>query len=311
MQGIDLAKEFYEEYGKPMLQREFPEYIDRIAVGLVGHGSECFGFDDEISLDHDFEPGFCIWLTDEDEREFGFKLFRAYSKLPKEYKGIKCRDKSAQGSKEKGVHTISEFYLSYTGRKGAPECWQDWLYTPSHYFAEATNGIVFTDPLGEFSKIREIIKNGMPEDVRLKKIASCALHMAQSGQYNYKRCIAHGELAAARLALDEFVRNCAEIVFLLENRHAPYYKWIFRAMKELPNLSSISDELTEIITAPTDETLKIELGIENVSAKIISEFKKQGITEATCNFLESHAYSINDMIANSDIRNLHIYYNTD
>ena len=36
MQGIDLAREFYEEYGKPMLQRDFPEYIDRIAVGLVG-----------------------------------------------------------------------------------------------------------------------------------------------------------------------------------------------------------------------------------------------------------------------------------
>lgn len=306
MRGIDLSRAFYEEYGKPMLEGEFSEIVDRIAVGLVGHGSECFGFDDEISTDHDFEPGFCLWLTDEDERDFGFKLFRAYSKLPKEYMGVKCLNKSALGAQSKGVHTISEFYSEYTGRCGAPECWQDWLYTPSHYFAEATNGEVFHDPLGKFSEIRKMIKFGMPEDVRLKKIASCALKAAQSGQYNYKRCIFHGELGSARLALDEFVRNCTEIVFLLEKRHAPYYKWVFKAMRDLHKLAPLSEKLEKLITLPSDETLMIELEIEAISSEIISELKNQNITKATCGFLESHAYSVNQMIENSEIRNLHI-----
>lgn len=308
MQGIELAREFYEEYGKKMLESDFSEYLDRIAVGLVGHGSECFGYDDEISTDHDFEPGFCIWITDEDEEKIGFKLFRAYSKLPQEYKGIKCREKSALGSKEKGVKTISEFYSSYTGRKGAPETLKDWLYTPSHYLAEATNGEIFFDPLGEFTRIRDQIKYGMPEDVRLKKIACCALHMAQSGQYNYKRCISHGENGAARLALDEFVRNAAEIVFLLEKQHAPYYKWIFRAMKDLPRLSHLSEKLEALITMPSDETLMIEITIEMICRDIISELNSQRISDAGCDFLESHAYSVNDKINDPEIRNLHIYY---
>ena len=60
MKGIELARAFYEEYGKPMIERDFAEYSDRIAVGLVGRGSECYGFDDEISTDHDFEAGFCL-----------------------------------------------------------------------------------------------------------------------------------------------------------------------------------------------------------------------------------------------------------
>ena len=306
MRGIELSKAYFEEFGRPMLERDFAQYIGKMAIGLVGHGSECFGFDDVISTDHDFEPGFCIWITDEDEKEFGFKLFRAYSKLPKEYRGIKCLEHSALGSKEKGVHTISEFFLTYTGRRGAPETWQDWLYTPSHYFAEATNGEIFFDAYGEFSRIRNEILHGMPEDVRLKRIASCALHMAQSGQYNYKRCINHGEPGAARLALDEFIRNCAEIVFLLEKRHAPYYKWIFRAMRELPRLSPFAEKLQRLATLNSDETLMIEILIEEISSNIISEFNEQGITEATCNYLESHAYSINDMIENSEIRNLHV-----
>ena len=65
MKGLEISKKFYEEYGKPMLEEGFPELMGLIAVGLVGSGSECFGFDDEVSRDHEFEHGFCIFLPDE------------------------------------------------------------------------------------------------------------------------------------------------------------------------------------------------------------------------------------------------------
>ena len=310
MQGLELSKSYFEEFGRPMLERDFGEYLDRIAIGLVGHGSECFGYDDEISTDHDFTPGFCLWITEEDDSIFGFRLFRAYSKLPKEYLGFGSSEKSLGGKSAVGVRTISDFYNEYTGRRGAPECARDWLYTPSHYLAEATNGEVFADPLGEFTKVRMQILEGMPEDVRRKKLASCALHMAQSGQYNYKRCLAHEEAASARLALDEFVRNAAEAIFLLERRHMPYYKWCFRAMRALPHLGVMADKLETLLLTPPDETLRIELLIEEVCHDLIAEFRKQGITKATCEYMESHAYSLNDGIADPEIRNLHIYYNT-
>ena len=91
MRGIDEAKAFYEESGREMLHKKFPEYEGRIAVGLVGHGSQCFGFDDDVSRDHDFVPGFCMWLTDIDDIKIGAELAEAYRELPVKASGKSCR----------------------------------------------------------------------------------------------------------------------------------------------------------------------------------------------------------------------------
>lgn len=193
-----------------MLEREFGDVVSRIAAGRAGHGSECFGYDDDVSRDHDWFTGFRLWITGEDERAFGFRLERAYARLRKEFPpdGADCNPGSSElGDAEDGVIAIGDFYRRHLGFPGAPENWRQWLYTPSHAFAEATNGAVFRDDLGVFSGIRDTILNGMPEDVRRKKIAARAVFMAQSGQYNYLRCLRHGEPGAAALALDEFARN--------------------------------------------------------------------------------------------------------
>ena len=75
---LDESRELYERYGAPMIEARFPDYAARIAAGLAGHGSECFGFDDDISRDHDLEPGFCLWIDEATDREIGVELSRAY-----------------------------------------------------------------------------------------------------------------------------------------------------------------------------------------------------------------------------------------
>lgn len=205
MKGIELSRSFFNEYGFPMLKENFPELLDRIAVGLVGHGSECFGFDDDISKDHDFSAGFCIWLPEEYEYEYGFKLSRAYSSLPNEYMGV-VRLRQSGGFAGRGVMTIEDFYRLYTGGPGAPQSTKDWLYLPVQALAEAVNGEVFYDPLGKFTEIRNKIKNGMPDDVRLKRIASLLFDTAQSGQYNFMRCLSHVSPGLPELRLQNLLK---------------------------------------------------------------------------------------------------------
>lgn len=308
MQGIELSRLYYEEYGIPMIREQFPEYEGRIAVGLAGNGSDCFGFDDEISRDHDFGAGFCLWLTDEDNEIFGFQLARAYGRLPRIFMDVEKGKTNSYGTARYGVKSISDFYLPLTGRKGAPESLQEWLYTPEHSLAAAVNGSVFRDDLGEFSKIRNIIRNGMPEDVRLKKFAARTALMAQSGQYNFTRCIAHGETGAAALAAAEFVRNTASLVYLINGEYAPFYKWAIKGMKKLETFPHFSQMLSDLLTvgfSPEEIKAKQDI-IENICAQVAEYFRKTELAQSNSDFLEPIAFQIQNKIRNPQISSLHV-----
>ena len=74
MKGLELSEKYYKTFGEPMLKEQFPELFPKIAAGLIGGGSEVLGYDDVVSQDHDYGPGFCLFLPDENivSRSFSF-----------------------------------------------------------------------------------------------------------------------------------------------------------------------------------------------------------------------------------------------
>ena len=311
MKGLELSKKYYEEYGKEMLSSEFQELLPYIAVGLAGSGSECLGFDDDISEDHDFEPGFCIFLPDEDvvDRKAAFKLERAYAKLPDEFLGYKRNKMSPVGGDRHGGIRTKDFFRARTGSDNEYPDLYEWLHIPSYALREAVSGEIFEDNYGQFTRIRENLAD-MPEDVRLKRLAGNVLIMAQSGQYNYPRIIKRGEKAAAQMAIFEFVKSTVETVFLLNKAYMPYYKWAFYAMRQLDILNELEEPLYMLMTTGNEDEESWDKYncIEEISAKVAGELMEQNITKAVCKDLEKHAYSVNDHIADGSVRNLHILY---
>ena len=288
--GIELCEAFYQEFGIPMIREKFPAYEQMIAVGLVGEGSECFGFDDEVSRDHDFGPGFCLWLTDQVYDEIGEKLQEEYDKLPSTYMGI-TRFTTPKASKRVGVFRIGDFYEGLLGIRSAPITQNQWLFLEDYRLAAATNGKVFRDDLGEFTRIRKEILAYYPEEVRLKKIARQAALMAQSGQYNYSRMFGRGEKVTAVIALSDFMKHTMAMVYLLNRRYAPFYKWMHRGMERMTVLTEIRDILSALVDLPSGDD-RIPQTIELIVALIIAEMKKQGLTSGEDNYLDHHTDNI-------------------
>lgn len=309
MKGLEIAEKYYFEFGEKMINTEFSDIKDKIAVGLSGSGSECFGFDDDTSRDHDFEAGFCIFIPDESviDRKTAFLLERAYAKLPKEFMGIKKSLISPVGGSRHGVIRISDFFTEKTGTPDGNLSVSQWLLTSENSLLEATNGKIFFDGLGLITSIRKSISY-LPEDIRLKKLSGNLLIMAQAGQYNYLRCLAHNETGASQLAVFEFVKATINVIFLLNKKYVPYYKWCFKALRGLEKLSSLCDTLEFLITSENDELTRETKSavIEDVAKMVIDELQEQKLTEAICLDLEKHAYSVNDRISYEKIRNLHI-----
>ena len=311
MTGLELARAYWETYGIPMIHEQFPEYEEIVAAALTGSGSECYGFDDGISRDHDFEPGFCLFIPGEEivDRRTAFQMERAYAKLPAEFEGYRRQKLQPVGGQRHGLFRIDEYFTDKTGCPPEQMTTEQGLRIPEYALAEAVNGEVFRDPAGLLTDCRKILED-MPEDIRRKRLAGRLLLMSQSCQYNYQRFLKHGETGAAQLAVGEFARNTLSAVFLLNRKYMPYYKWSFRALKALPGGEDLGRSLEWLLTTENGKELAEDkyFCMEGIASQIIGLLQEQGLTEATCGDLEKHAYSVNDGIRDSGVRNLHVLY---
>ena len=309
MNGLELAEKYYEAYGRPMLETKFSDIMDQAAVGLVGQGSECLGFDDAISMDHDYGPSFCIWLPRDIYVQYGAAMQAEYDALPQEFMGFSGRVAEEQGQGRVGVLCIEDFYAGILGRDTVLLTNQDWLTLSEADLATATNGKVFEDRLGKFSEIRDGLLQYYPREVWIRRLVQSMAKAAQSGQYNYARAMKRGERVTAELSLTEFIRESMKIVYLLNRKFAPYDKWMRRGMKELPIGSEIGDMLDLLYTIPdpaaawegvtaNDYIYSLNtndgriLIIEAVCNIIVQELNVLGLSDRQDNFLQNHLETV-------------------
>ena len=315
---IEVCRDFYEQYGKEMIHKKFPSFEKRIAVGLVGEGSECFGFDDEISRDHDFSLGFCMWLNKTDYQAIGGALQEAYQELVVK-EGIRfaagiwgdaISDYNPRLDQRRGVMEISDFYGSILKLRPDLSLILDkhyWLYAEEKWIATAVNGQVFRDDEGTFSRVREDILNYYPEKIFLFKLAEQLHLFSHGGQSNYPRMMARKDYVTASLCINQTVIAAMTIAHMLAKKYTPYYKWMHKGLGELGILQGLSPLLEKLISLPVqaqawegysysatkmneeDEVIKV---IEEVAGLLLNELNKQGIICGRQPFLESYVGQI-------------------
>jgi len=306
MKGLELAERYFQAVGLPELARRFPDRLDRLAAGLVGDGSECFGFDDELSRDHDWGPSFCVWLEAEDFRAFGPAAQAALDQLPATFQGYGPRQVSRWGEGRVGVFEIRGFFRRFIGMDRPPSDLGEWLVLPENALAACTNGRVFTDPLGTFTRFRQALLAFYPEDVRKKKVAARCMTMGQAGQYNLPRCLKRGDRFAARYAEIKFCADAVSTVFLLNRKYTPFYKWMHRAVQGLPVLGPwLHGEISALLREEDDAEKQGR--IEGISAALIREFTRQGLSGLQSSFLPDHGPEIQSRIEDPTLRGRNVW----
>lgn len=275
---------FYEKYGAPMIHEAFPEYEHRIAVGMVGEGSDCFGFDDEISKDHDYGIGFCMWLLPEDDHQIGEALQKEYDRLLEEYRQQRINSRGyAEDAvdmflkKRRGVFEIHAFYEDLLGtgaiwnvqgdgakqpedesRQREPLLDDVWQRLAEERLATAVNGEVFRDDLGTFTAIREQIRAYYSDEIRRNRIAEKLHEFSQYAQSNYSRMMARKDYVTADICVAEGMKAAMELCYLLDRVYAPYYKWMRKGMETLGRRSAAPQKIIKLL----DGISRLELQTE-------------------------------------------------
>lgn len=306
--GLSISREYFDLVW-PSLQEKLGEDIaSSLAVGLVGEGSECFGFDDAFSRDHDWGPGLCLWLPSAVLAEHEAKVRAALSELPREHAGRPVM-LGEDGLGRRGPLPVEGFYSRFLGRPSLPETWQEWRRIPEHFLAVCTNGEVFMDNLGEFTRWRKALQAFYPEDVRLKKIACRLAVMAQAGQYNLQRSMRRNASVTAMFAAARFGEQACSLVYLLNKRYAPFYKWMHRGLDDMPGLGEkVRDFLNSLAgtdfsqgASSADRTTAL---VEELCTAVVEELFNLGLSDAGGSWLMDHAAAVQEKIDVPELRRM-------
>ena len=247
---FERTRLFLKDEVYPILKTEYPELLMRLCGALTGKGSECLGYDDELSKDHDYELKVQLFVTNDD-------YFRYEKAISERFSSILTGN----------VYLIpySDFFRKYTRSSTGPKTIKEWRLIPEEFLVNATSGQIYFDNLGEFSKIRNHIKNSYPKALWLRNLSYYCIKLGQAGQYNYSRLLKRKDVVGAMLAVAETIEMIISIIYVLNKEFKPFYKWQYKRLCELPILGKV--------IAPK---------LEQVSQSNLLDFRNLDVIEETC-----------------------------
>lgn len=271
IKGLELSESFFNE-NKALLFKKIPSNaIEYITIGLFGFGSECYGVDDEISEDHDFDQGFIILVEDSVPLTDFLKIKQAYDCLPKLYKRFCLLNQTKHG-----VHYMKE-YLNYLGVN-------DIKNISDESKALLLNGKLFYQGFAStFANLRYDIRKNSNYDF-LIDLSLKALEINKYIPYNLKRSLDRGDLYTFKSLKNNLVNHLIEFYYIYHKMYLPHdklrlklmdnnsitKKWIYYILDH-DDISKLYEE----ISAKIIETLHNFNVIKRINTLYIEDYKEE------------------------------------
>ncbi len=257
---LDTSRDFFEQIVRPLLQRHYPDDIERMACGFVGYGSECLEMDDELSRDHHWGLRVDILMPQDVHARIGVQILeRLVPELPDEFGGVSLRDGHVAGH---GIapESLPGFLRRTIGLTHAPQTEAQWLDVPEVDIIHIINGQIWHDPSGELTAVRQVFDGYYPESVWLRRIAHWCRYASGMGIYALNRAVLRGNEVYAWTAFSRCIKWSIELAFLLNRTYFPYDKWLMPFFLRLPHLADRMEPLIDqAVKADTPWTDRVDL----------------------------------------------------
>jgi Domain of unknown function (DUF4037) len=257
--GLELARLFYVEAVRPLLDRHVPGLAHTAA--LIGPGSEVLGFDTPRSTDHDWGPRLQLFLSEEAAAagaaaQVGELLA---ARLPAEFRGyptVFARSGARPGRRPTHHVLVAGLRSWLTGLLGfdlfTPIALADWVATPTQLLGEIIGGGVFHDGLAEsgagLASARARLR-WYPHDLWLHVMACQWQRIGQEEAFP-GRCAEVADELGSIVVTARLVRDLARLALLMQRRYPPYSKWLASAFAQTPIGADMIPLLSAAITAP-------------------------------------------------------------
>ncbi len=274
--GVELARAYYADLVRPLLDDTFPGLVHSAA--LFGTGSEVLGYDTERSTDHGWGPRVLLFVADEaiiDRVESALD-----EDLPPRYQDWPTRFAATTGDPDTlrvdvlEPATTCRQVLGFDPLAGVTVF--DWLSTPTQVLLAFTAGDVFYDGLDALEPRRRALA-WYPRDVWLYAIGCQWKRVAQEEAF-VGRTAEVGDDLGSRIVAARVVRDLMRLCFLLERRYAPYSKWLGHAFETLDCAPVIRPHLARALAAASWQRREAELGA--AAEKIGEMHNALGVTES-------------------------------
>ena len=264
--GLELARLFYLEAVKPLLQANLPGL--QYSGALLGSGSEILGFDTEMSADHHWGPRVMLFLKEEDQQRYSQVIDETLrSGLPTKFLGYSTNfsppdplDNNVQRLEDIEIGPVNHrvdvlsmrrFLLDYLGFDIGVDIDQpieaaDWFTFPAQKLRALTAGAVYRDDIG-LQSLRDRFSY-YPRDVWLYLLASGWNRIGQEEHLMGRAGIVGDEIGSTIIAA-RLVRDLMQLCFLMERQYAPYPKWFGTAFARLQCAADLAPMLTSTLEA--------------------------------------------------------------
>lgn len=298
MKGIELTRLYAYEIAIPALHDALgDEMFSHLALGSVGDGSDRFGFDDDVSRDHDWGISLVVW-TPHGEDDLRAKVQHTLTGRVFHQGDIPVLgfvDDCPSG--RAGVISVEDHYQRFTACPQGPRTTTEWRAVSENALAACTNGEVFIDGPGTFTAIRTRLLKGYPREVRLERIAQRMLHFSQDGQYNLVRALVRRDALGASLAFARAHEAACMLAHILDRRYCPYYKWMQASLEQgSPFARTIALALKHLISPDgplaTNDAEHTQEKMYEIAGLFVAELQRQKIIAGDSLFLLDHIEDI-------------------